>query len=134
MTGTVRIRATMYDQKDPTYIQHPDNPVRGCAPYGSVERVPKSQIPGFALLRSHYGWEVYHVPTDGTPGKSVPARLPGTSSSVLVDGSLTEFRHLREAKAFMTAVAAAQVLPVDRAATRDDVDAIAAWLKEAQPK
>lgn len=133
MQNIVSIQATMYDQKDPTYIPHPDNPEPGRAPYGSVTPEPKSQMPGLAILRSHYGWEVYHVPADGTPGKSIPARLPGVHGGQIVDGSLSVFKLLRDATTFMKAVAAARVLPIDHAATRTDVEALAAWLKDDRP-
>ena len=50
-------------------------------------------------------------------------RLPG-----LVDGSSAGFRTLRDARAYMLAVAESGILPTDRAATRDDVQRLADWL------
>lgn len=130
MTATtatqVRITGGIYDRDKPGAEPVPGNASR----YTYLAPVKCAAL-GLAVIDhgAKIGRKVYHVPSDGAPGLAVPAmdrakrRLPG-----LVDGSSAGFRTLRDARAYMLAVAESGILPTDRAATRDDVQRLAEWL------
>lgn len=128
MSTMVRVRGSIYDRSKPGWQQDPAHASRG-----TYLAEPKYAVPGFAVIDEgpKAGRGVFHVPTDGSPGVAVPAWSPATHARMpgLLNPSTSRFAKLADAKAFMLALSEACVLPVDRAAEREDVQRLADWLK-----
>lgn len=132
----IRVEKYSYEVRQNPSWQPYGTPEPGKAGKGTIALAVKYRAGSVVVIDygPKTGRKVYHAPSDGSPALVIPTHRPGRLAESRVDaddlsGSGNYFRTLAAARRFMLAVHESGVLPDARAASKEEVQAFAAWLE-----